>query len=67
MKRTVHDNDLMAVFEYYERTWIDGFGTELICQHDELFRTNNNAEAFHSSLRRVFFAAHPPFDEFSGK
>ena len=36
----------------------------MICQNGELFRTNNNAEAFHSSLRRLFFTAHPQFDVF---
>ena len=35
--------------------------------YNELFRTNNNAEAFHSSLRHVFFRAHPQFGEFVGK
>ena len=43
------------------------WGVDIICRCDELFRTNNNAEAFHSSLRRVFFAPHPRFDEFIEK
>ena len=59
MKASTTDDDTILVCEYFERTWINGFGTELICQNGELFRTNNNAEAFHSSLRRLFFAAHP--------
>ena len=67
LKNGVADDDLTAVHDYFERTWVNGFGTALICQHDELFRTNNNSEAFHSSLRRLFFAAHPHFNEFVGK
>ena len=67
IKASTSDDDMGLVCEYFERTWINGFGTALICQHDELFRTNNNAEAFHSSLRRLFFTAHPQFDEFVQK
>ena len=67
MKASTTDDDAILVFEYFERTWINGFGTALICQNGELFRTNNNAEAFHSSLRRIFFTAHPQFDEFVEK
>ena len=67
MKGLVNDDDLLLVYEYLERTWLDGFGVEMICQYHELFRTNNNAEAFHSSLRRVFFSPHPRFDEFIEK
>ena len=39
----------------------------MIYHNGELFRTNNNAEAFHSSLKRLFFTEHPPFDEFVEK
>ena len=67
MKASTTDDDALLVYEYFERTWIDGFGTALICQYGELFRTNNNAEAFHGSLRRIFFTAHPQFDEFVEK
>ena len=67
MKASSTDDDAILVYEYFERTWINGFGTALICQNGELFRTNNNAEAFHSSLKRLFFTAHPPFDEFVEK
>ena len=67
MKASVTDDDTILVYEYFERTWINGFGAALICQYGELFRTNNNAEAFHSSLRRIFFTAHPQFDEFVEK
>ena len=67
VKASTTDDDALLVCEYSERTWIDGFGTSLICQYGELFRTNNNAEAFHSSLRRIFFTAHPQFDEFVEK
>ena len=67
MKCHIDDEDLLMAYESFETTWIDGFGVELICQYDELFRTNNNAEAFHSSLRRVFFTPHPSFDEFIEK
>ena len=66
IKASATDDDAILVYEYFERTWINGFGTALICQCGELFRTNN-AEAFHSSLTRVFFAAHPQFDEFVEK
>ena len=51
MKASTTDDDATLVHEYFERTWIYGFGTALICQYGELFRTNNNAEAFHGSLR----------------
>ena len=67
MKTSTTDDDAILVYEYFERTWINGFGTTLICQYGELFRTNNNAEAFHSSLRRFFFAAHPQFYVFVEK
>ena len=67
LNESVDDADLALVYDYFERTWIDGFGVELISQYNELFRTNNNAEAFHSSLRHVFFRAHPQFGEFVGK
>ena len=63
MKSRINDEDLLVVYEYFERTWINGFGVDIISQYDELFGTNNDAEAFHSSLRRVFFASHPRFDE----
>ena len=67
IKASTSDDDMGLVCEYFERTWINGFGTALICQHGELFRTNNYAEAFHSSPRRLFFTAHPHFDEFVQK
>ena len=67
MKSALPDDDAILVYEYFERTWIDGFGTSLFCQNDELFRANNNVEAFHSSLRRIFFTAHPQFDVFVEK
>ena len=67
MKATTTDDDALLVYEYFERTLINGFGTALICQNGELFRTNNNAEAFHSSLRRLFFSAHPQFGLFVEK
>ena len=38
MKASTTDDDAILVYEYFERTWINGFGTALICQHDELFR-----------------------------
>ena len=67
LRGTVDSDSLMLVYDYFERTWINGFGTGLISQHDELVRTNNNAEAFHNSLRHVFFANHPQFNEFVEK
>ena len=42
-------------------------GVELISQHEETFRTNNCAEAFHGSQRKVFNAAHPNFFDFVEK
>lgn len=67
MKASTTDDDAILAYEYFERTWINGFGPALICQNGELFRTNNNAEAFHSSLRRLFFTAHPQFGVFVEK
>ena len=67
LKEILVDSALRTVYDYFERTWIDGFGVKLICQYDEMYRTNNNAEAFHSSLRQVFFSAHPNFNEFVEK
>ena len=58
------NDDANLVYEYFERTWINGFGTALICQYGELFRTNNNAKDFHNSLRRLLFAANPRFGVF---
>ena len=67
MNASTTDDDATLVYEYFERTWINGLGTALICQNGELFRTNNNTEAFYSSLRRIFFAAHPQFYAFVEK
>ena len=48
------DTQLVDVYRYFEQTWINGFGIELISQYEEVFRTNNCAESFHNSLRMVF-------------
>ena len=65
MKALVADDDqLLRVYEYFETTWLNGFGVKLISQHGEAFRTNNCAEAFHSSLRTIFHAPHPNFFDF---
>ena len=66
LKASSTDDDTILVYKYFERSWIDGFGTALICKNGELFRTNN-AEAFHSSRRRLFFMADPQFDVFVEK
>ena len=67
MKASLTCDDAIIVSNIFERTWINGFWTALIYHNGELFRTNNNAEAFHSSLKRLFFTEHPPFDEFVEK
>ena len=65
MKSLVADDDqLLRVYEYFETTWLNGFGVKPISQHGEAFRTNNCAEAFHSSLRTIFHAPHPNFYDF---
>ena len=61
------DEQLRCVYEYFEKTWVDGFGVELIAQHGEVFRTNNSAESFHNSLRLIFHAPHPNFYDFVEK
>ena len=44
-----------------------GFGVELISQYEEMFRTNNCAEAFHNSLRTTFPSHRPNFFDFVEK
>ena len=64
IRRKIRGNKaLCVVYDYFKSTWIDGFGVDIICQYDKVFRTNNNAEAFHSLLQRVF-PPHPRFDDF---
>ena len=64
MSLVAGDEQLVDVYRYFEQTWINGFGVELISQCEEAFRTNNCAEAFHSSLRMVFPSPHPNFYDF---
>ena len=64
MSLTEGDEKLVEVHRYFEQTWIGGFGVELISQYEEVFRTNNYAEAFHSSLRTSFPSPHPNFYDF---
>lgn len=64
MSLVAGDEQLVDVYRYFEQTWICGFGVELISQCEEAFRTNNCAEAFHSSLRMVFPSPHPNFYDF---
>ena len=63
----ISDEQLRCVYEYFEKTWIGGFGVELVTQHGEVFRTSNSAESFHSALRMVFHAPHPNFYDFVEK
>ena len=58
------DTQLVEVYRYFEQTWINGFGVELISQYEEAFRTNNCAESFHNTLRMVFPSPHPNFYDF---
>ena len=58
------DTQLVDVYRYFEQTWINGFGIELISQYEEVFRTNNCAESFHNSLRMVFPSPRPNFYDF---
>ena len=44
-----------------------GFGVELISQYEEMFRTNNYAEAFHNSLGTTFPSPRPNFFDFVEK
>ena len=60
------DKALCVVSDYFKATWIDGFGVDIICQYNKVFRTNNNAEAFHSLLQCVF-PPHLRFDDFIEK
>ena len=46
MKVSLTGDDAILVYEYFERTRINGFWTALICQNGELFRTNINVKAF---------------------
>ena len=61
-----NDEQLSDVYRYFEETWLDGFGVELISQY-EMFRTNNCAESFHNSLRTTFPSPHPNFYDFVEK
>ena len=62
-----NDEPLSAVYRYFEETWIEEFGVELISQYEEAFRTNICAEAFHNSLRTTFPSPHPNFYDFVEK
>ena len=53
MSLVTGDEQLVDVYRYFEQTWINGFGIELISQYEEVFRTNICAESFHNSLRMV--------------
>ena len=46
VKASTTDDDALLVYEYFERTWINGFGTALICKYGELFRTDNKRRSF---------------------
>ena len=46
MKASLTGDDVIIVYKYSDPTWINGFGTVLICQNGELFRTNNIVETF---------------------
>ena len=61
------DADLKNICDYFERTWVQGYGVDLICQYDEMFRTNNNAEAFHGGIRSMFSRPRPLFFDFVEK
>ena len=61
------DDDLKRVCEYYERTWIRGYGVDIICQHNEIFRTNNHAEAFHNGIKSMINKTRPEFFDFVEK
>ena len=68
MKTLVRNDDQLSdVYRYFEETWLEGFGVELISQYEEMFRTNNCAEAFHNSSRTTFPSPHPNFYDFVEK
>ena len=48
-----------TVVAYYKRFWLNEIGTEMICQFNEVNRTNNHAEAFHRGIGRAVQVAHP--------
>lgn len=39
--------------EYFERTWIKGYGPESFSVFDEAHRSNNSIESYHRSLNRL--------------
>ena len=47
------------VVAYYKRFWLEEIGPEMICQWDEVNRTNNHAEAFHRGIASAVQVAHP--------
>ena len=47
------------VVAYYRRFWLEEIGPEMICQWDEVNRTNNHAEAFHRGIASAVQVAHP--------
>ena len=47
------------VVRYYRRFWWEEIGLDMICQWDEVNRTNNHAEAFHRGIGCAVQVAHP--------
>ena len=54
------ERKMEALFDYFRRTWLVKYGAEEWNQSlDVTFRSNNWAEAFHSSFARRFARCHP--------
>ena len=58
------DDGLWAVYCHFNDVWVNGFPVVIWCQYNELNRTNNVAEAFHSILARRLMKHHPHFPTF---
>ena len=58
------DDGLRAVYRHFNDVWVNGFPVVIWCQYNELNRTNNVAEAFHSILARRLMKHHPQFPTF---
>ena len=56
---TEYRDKFLEVVAYYRRFWLDEIGPEMICQYDEVNRTNNHAEAFHRGIGCAVQVAHP--------
>ncbi|XP_050065079.1 uncharacterized protein LOC126554005 [Aphis gossypii] len=63
---SMHNVNMLRLFNYYERYWLQNVGVEVLSVYKKKFRTNNNVESFHNKLRQMFQTSHPNIWVFLG-